>query len=1110
MPRFKTSDVVDSETQRCTFAELSLSAPLLRSLQEMGCEHPSPVQLRTIPEALGGGDVIVQAKSGTGKTIAFCSVVLEGVNTSSSGTSQAIILAPTREIAMQISDELRRLGWYIVPVLDVACFIGGVPVEEDEERLQSKGAPHVAVGTPGRMFKLLRDGLLLTDARFLVLDEADKLLDENFRIEPVLNGARGGLEASAAMAPKKAKAEAKQPKAKAKGAAAPQAEEPPKEEKEMKEEEALKEEVKEEKPQEEAQPKQESEAEGPKQDAAEEALQEDAQMEDKDKEREEDAPKDSRAKVNAGTVALNLDDSTLNAMPVCGGKVLMALTEGGMQYLLASARCSAGIKAGRYMYEVRILESLNPCETAGHGRVPNPRQLVRVGFSLKGGSLFLGDGENNCSFDSEGFFVDDKARRRASYKFVRDQTVAVLLNLDPSMANANTVSLFIDGQRASDPQPLPEALIGKPLYPTVTYKNVSLEVNFGPAPRTSLPFTCTMLAHAAAEDLEIPSVAKRKDGKGELVMPVGLPDTGYFDWVDKFLVDNPDFVELSDRKMLDWAWKSGIWKAGKYYSGSGDKPEASTGVPAIDDWSVGRIISAVAPTFPRKYIIPEMKANLVKSERDEGLMRFTSADFHRKAVVIMGEPDQQYKEWIQKLVLEEKQAQAEAEKKKKQAEAERQRQQKRQQEERKRKAEAARKNYEAAKRRRLGEEVEETEEPEEAPAEEPEDEAPEEEPDVPVELTEEEKALKCRKPPMPDMTEKELARSYASFALPLKSEGFDEVAYAWGNESSCSELLKAWIMEKKQTQRAEDLAPGADFRQAWSAWQKAQQDWRKAQTDFKDPAKRRAFKEQRLEEAKKKIQEEKQTLIDAGDEEGARALEEKVEAEQNEEMDTENLDVLAVEDINDIGNGEPLFGQFQYEDWILLSTRYELHLLAHSFKKDLNDPDRPSFDLKHLSFYYQKYYRKAWNFSQFGVKEFEELVELLKDSVSVDANGHLKADEPEDTPLERFVKLTEDNRRERQRRIDAGDETARLKFSRPQAQRGNDRSEGKGGYGKGGKGSYGGGGGGSGYGGQKRPYTPPPPAPYKQTRTTYGSGGGSYGGGGGGGYAGGARGTYGR
>ena len=215
-----------------------------------------------------------------------------------------------------------------------------------------------------------------------------------------------------------------------------------------------------------------------------------------------------------------------------------------------------------------------------------------------------------------------------------------------------------------------------------------------------------------------------------------------------------------------------------------------------------------------------------------------------------------------------------------------------------------------------------------------------------------------------------------------------------------------------------------------------------------------------------------------------------------------------MDDISDIGNGEPLFGQFLYEDWVLLSTRYELHMLAHSFKKDLNDPDRPSFHLKHLGFYYQRYYRRAWNFQQFGMKEFEDLVELLKDSVSVDANGHLKADDPEDTPLERFVKLTEDNRRERQRRIDAGDETARLKFSRPappQALR-NDRGEGKGSYGKGGKGSYGGGG--PSYG-QKRPYTPPPAAPpYKQTRSTYGSGG-SYGGGAGA-YAGGARGTYGR
>ena len=180
MPRFKTSDVADEKTEQCTFAELSLSESLLRSLREMGCEHPSPVQLHSIPVALAGGDLIVQAKSGTGKTIAFSSVVLEGIDTSTAGSSQALILAPTREIAMQIADELNRLGCYLDPPLDVGCFIGGVAIEEDEERL-ANCSPHVAVGSPGRTLKLLREGILLTDARFLVLDEADKLLDSNFR-----------------------------------------------------------------------------------------------------------------------------------------------------------------------------------------------------------------------------------------------------------------------------------------------------------------------------------------------------------------------------------------------------------------------------------------------------------------------------------------------------------------------------------------------------------------------------------------------------------------------------------------------------------------------------------------------------------------------------------------------------------------------------------------------------------------------------------------------------------------------------------------------------------------------------------------------------------------
>ncbi|CAK0907450.1 unnamed protein product, partial [Prorocentrum cordatum] len=146
----------------------------------MGCEHPSPVQLKTIPAATAGSDVIVQAKSGTGKTIAFCAVVLESIDASRSDATQAMILAPTREIAMQVADELSRLSWYFVPAVSVALFIGGVAVEEDEARIQ-QGLPHVAVGTPGRTLKLLREGQLATDLRVLVLDEADKLLDVKFR-----------------------------------------------------------------------------------------------------------------------------------------------------------------------------------------------------------------------------------------------------------------------------------------------------------------------------------------------------------------------------------------------------------------------------------------------------------------------------------------------------------------------------------------------------------------------------------------------------------------------------------------------------------------------------------------------------------------------------------------------------------------------------------------------------------------------------------------------------------------------------------------------------------------------------------------------------------------
>lgn len=153
-----------------------------------------------------------------------------------------------------------------------------------------------------------------------------------------------------------------------------------------------------------------------------------------------------------------------------------------------------------------------------------------------------------------------------------------------------------------------------------------------------------------------------------------------------------------------------------------------------------------------------------------------------------------------------------------------------------------------------------------------------------------------------------------------------------------------------------------------------------------------------------------------------------------EEMEREDMDVFAVEDVGDVGTGEPLFSSFAFEDWAMLSLRFELHLLVHAFRHDCNDPERYGIHPDHLAFYYNKYYKKGLNPKNYGVENVEHLLELIKDTVVFSTN--LKVVESQLTDdlesNEVFVKLTEENRRDRQRRVDAGDDTAILKFtSRP-------------------------------------------------------------------------------
>jgi ATP-dependent RNA helicase DeaD len=154
-----------------------LSAEVGRAIQEMGFVQPTEIQSRVIPLLLEGRDVIGQAQTGTGKTAAFGIPLIEGIDESLQHT-QALVLAPTRELAIQIGEELRRIAKCTSGV-GVATIYGGASYGRQFEDLKS-GA-QVVVGTPGRVLDHIGRGTLKLDCvDYLVLDEADRMLDMGF------------------------------------------------------------------------------------------------------------------------------------------------------------------------------------------------------------------------------------------------------------------------------------------------------------------------------------------------------------------------------------------------------------------------------------------------------------------------------------------------------------------------------------------------------------------------------------------------------------------------------------------------------------------------------------------------------------------------------------------------------------------------------------------------------------------------------------------------------------------------------------------------------------------------------------------------------------------
>jgi superfamily II DNA/RNA helicase len=195
----------DAAIEADGFGPLGLSEPILRALHDKGYLRPTPIQAQAIPTVLMGRDVLGCAQTGTGKTAGFTLPLLDILSGSRARARmpRSLILEPTRELALQVSENFVAYGKYLK--LNHALLIGGESMSDQRDAL-TKGVD-VLIATPGRLIDLFeRGGLLLTDVRVLVIDEADRMLDMGFipdieRIVAMLPRKRQTLFFSATMAP---------------------------------------------------------------------------------------------------------------------------------------------------------------------------------------------------------------------------------------------------------------------------------------------------------------------------------------------------------------------------------------------------------------------------------------------------------------------------------------------------------------------------------------------------------------------------------------------------------------------------------------------------------------------------------------------------------------------------------------------------------------------------------------------------------------------------------------------------------------------------------------------------------------------------------------------
>lgn len=207
LPAVPSPSSVAASPANSPFAELGLSAGLVRAAAERGYASPTPIQLAAIPLALQGRDVVGCAHTGSGKTAAFALPVLHKLDTRRPAwrRTYALVLVPTRELATQVGETIRALSRHMSDPVKVAVVFGGVSV--NPQMMGLRGGAEVVVATPGRLLDLVdRNAIRLDDVNLLVLDEADRLLDEGFadeltRLTALLPTRRQSLFFSATFAP---------------------------------------------------------------------------------------------------------------------------------------------------------------------------------------------------------------------------------------------------------------------------------------------------------------------------------------------------------------------------------------------------------------------------------------------------------------------------------------------------------------------------------------------------------------------------------------------------------------------------------------------------------------------------------------------------------------------------------------------------------------------------------------------------------------------------------------------------------------------------------------------------------------------------------------------